>query len=92
MLRLSDTAVAVLKEARTGAGAQEDAGVRLDSVPNEHEVAKVRVEFAEEPKPGDVEFEESGLRVFIASQLVESLSDRVLDADMTPQGPHLAFR
>jgi iron-sulfur cluster assembly protein len=92
MLRLSDTAVAVLKEARTEAGAPEDAGVRLESVPNGHEMAKVRVEFADAPEQGDEVFEESGLRVFLSSKLVEPLSDRVLDADITPEGPHLALR
>lgn len=92
MLQLSDTAVSVLKEARTEAGAPEDAGVRLESVANEHEVAKVRIEFAEEPEQGDEVFEESGLRVFLSSKLVEPLSDRVLDAEITSEGPHLALR
>lgn len=92
MLQLSDAAVAILKEARSDVGASDDAGVRLDGVPDGREVGKVRVEFAEEPEPGDEVFEESGLRVFLANQLVEPLSERVLDAEMTPEGPHLAFR
>lgn len=92
MLQLSDTAVAILKEARADVGAPEEAGVRLDSVPNGNEVGKVRIEFADDPQPSDEVFEESGLRVFLAPQLVESLSDRTLDAEMTPEGPRLALR
>jgi Fe-S cluster assembly iron-binding protein IscA len=92
MLRLSDKAVEILKEARSDVGASEDAGVRLNSVPNGRDIGKVRIEFTEQPEPGDEVFEESGLRVYLANQLVEPLSERVLDAEMTPEGPHLAFR
>lgn len=91
-MQVTEAATAVLKEARTQSGAPPETGIRFRRVAGENAREGVRIEFAEAPVQGDEVIEEQGLRIFVAGDLVDTLSARVLDADMTPSGPQLWFR
>lgn len=91
-MQVTESATELLKQARAEMGAPADAGVRLQRVPAAQAGEGVRIEFAEEPEQGDEVIEEPGLRIFVSPDLADLLSERVLDADMTPNGPELWFR
>lgn len=91
-MQVTESATAVLKQARTDVGAPPDSGVRLERVQAEQARTGIKVEFAQEPEQGDEIIEQAGLRIFVSGDLVDVLSERVLDADMTPNGPELSLR
>ena len=42
--------------------------------------------FQEDPEPTDHTVEQDGLRVFVATEIADSLSDRTLDVEATDHG------
>jgi hypothetical protein len=52
----------------------------------------LEADFQDDPVPTDQTIETPDIRVFIAQELIERLSDRVLDVTVTPDGPTLKLR
>ena len=44
------------------------------------------------PDPGDEEFEQDGLRIFVEDALIDPLDGRTLDVREASEGPELVFR
>lgn len=89
MLQVTQEATAILKEARSRSGAPPEAGVRVQV---EENTKAVQLNFQKDPEPTDQTIATPDLRFFVAQELVEPLSERVLDVKATSQGPQLAFR
>jgi Fe-S cluster assembly iron-binding protein IscA len=91
MLQVTQEATAVLMEARSRSGAPPEAGLRIQTQRSE-DSTKVVLNFQKEPEPTDQTIETPELRVFVASELVEPLSNRVLDVSASHGQPELMFR
>ncbi|MGH7987984.1 MAG: hypothetical protein ACREQX_17105 [Candidatus Binataceae bacterium] len=97
MLQVTQDAINVLKEARERAGAPQDAGVRIERTEAENDGSRARqilitLGFTNQPAPQDQTIDTEGMKVFVSSDLVEPLSERVLDADTGEDGTQLLFR
>jgi Fe-S cluster assembly iron-binding protein IscA len=92
MLQVTQEATAVLQEARRESGAPSEAGLRVRFERATQAATVMRVSFQTDPEPTDQTIETPGLRVFVAKELVETLSDRVLDVSVTPEGAELMLR
>ena len=96
MLTITNKAASVLKVAKTAEGAPQDAGIRLclDTGFKAPGVAFVEIGLAisDDPKSGDEEFEQDGLRIFVEDRLVEPLEDHTLDVQEDNDGMRLVFR
>ena len=53
---------------------------------------QIGLAISDSPKPGDEEFEQDGLRIFVEDTLVEPLEDRTLDVQEGDDGMRLVFR
>jgi Fe-S cluster assembly iron-binding protein IscA len=94
MLTVSKSAAALLKAAKAAEGAEDDAGIRIrrGAMPNEPGKLTVGFHISDEPDPGDEEFEQEGLRIFVEDALIEPLDGRTLDVRDASEGPELIFR
>ena len=90
MLQVSEAAAIFLKEAIVQSDAPNDAAVRLE--PRVDRPDTLGISFRDEPEAGDDIVEESGLRVFVAPEVSEALSDRTLDVASTQNGVGLTVR
>lgn len=91
MLQLTSEAVSVLKDARTKTGAPENVGVRLANAPSKGESA-ISLVFSASPQEDDQTVEKDDLKVYVAHDLVEPLSERTLDVRSTDEGAELVLR
>ena len=93
MLKVTSEAAYILKAAREGAGASPTSGLRIrHSETAEEGSLAIRMGFQEDPEPTDQTMEQDGLRVFVANEVADSLSDRTLDVEATEHGAELLFR
>jgi len=93
MLKVTSEAAYILKAAREGAGASPTSGLRIrHSETAEEGSLAIRMGFQEDPEPTDHTVEQDGLRVFVANEVADSLSDRTLDVEATEHGAELLFR
>jgi len=92
MLKVTSEAAYVLKAAREGV-TTPTAGLRIKRADNPNDGWDgFRIGFQQEPDATDQVFEQDGLRVFVAADVADALSDRVLDVDATSHGAELVFR
>ena len=93
MLKVTKEAAALLKAAKAAEGAANDAGIRIlkGSKTNEPGIS-IGIAISDDPSPGDKEFEQEGLRIFVEDALVEPLDDRTLDVREAGAGTELVFR
>ena len=96
MLKITSEAASALKVAKTTTGAPENAGIRIWRAENPPDrtgrTVAVALAFAEEPEPGDEEFEENGLRIFLEDALLQPLDGRILDVSEANEGAGFVFR
>lgn len=90
MLQVSEAAAQLLKDAVDASDAPAEAGVRLET--RADDPSALGIAFREAPEATDQIVEESGLRVFVADEISESLDGRTLDVVTTDQGPALTIR
>lgn len=83
-MHVSEAAAIFLKEAIVQSDAPNDAAVRL--APRSDKPDTLEISYREQPEDGDDVVEESGLRVFVAPEVSEVLSDRTLDVVSTQNG------
>ena len=92
MLQVSDSAAAVLQEARTAQDLPDTYGVRISGAATPAGELEVALGFEEGPNENDQVTEQAGTRIFVAPEVAEPLADTVLDLEDTPSGPQLAIR
>ena len=92
MLKVTSEAAYVLKAAREGV-TTPTAGLRIkrSDSPNDPWDG-FKIGFQQDPDHTDQIFEQDGLRVFVAVEVADELSNRILDVDATSHGAELVFR
>lgn len=94
MLTVTKRAAAVLKAAKAAKGLEENAGIRIRRgvMTDRSGTMAIGITISDEPDPGDEEFEQEGLRIFVEDALIEPLDGRTLDVREASAGPELVFR
>ncbi len=91
MLQVTARAATILKEARSRRGVPETFGLRI-AQPTSNSQSPVHLEFTEEPALGDQVSEAHGLRLFIAPEIAEPLTEPAIDAQAAEAGSDLVLR
>ena len=86
MLQVTARAATILKEARSQRGVPETFGLRV-AQPTSNSQSPVHLEFTEEPAPGDQVSEANGLRLFVAGEIAEPLTEQAIDAAGASRDP-----
>ena len=84
MLTLTENANTVVKNIVDQAGTGQDAGLRISQ--DEPDSPALHVMPTQGPQPGDQVLEDSGARVFLEETAAATLDDKVLDAQVDPNG------
>jgi Fe-S cluster assembly iron-binding protein IscA len=92
MLQVTDTAAAVLREAREAQDLPDSFGVRISGQPTPTGEMTVALAFSEGPGDNDQVTEQEGTQVFVAPEVAEPLSEAVIDVEDTAEGPQLSIR
>lgn len=92
MLQMTDRAADLLRNLRRDAKLPDEAGVRVFSEAAESGKPTLSLGFAPEPAQGDQVAEYGDMRLFVAKELAEPLSDVVLDVVAESGEPQLTFR
>jgi iron-sulfur cluster assembly protein len=91
MLQVSARAAAFVDEARRASGLPESAGIRL-STRGDTGGHALQVKLATAPDEGDDVVEREGANVFVAPELRELVSGRLLELEHRAEQPHLILR
>lgn len=91
MLQVRDTAAVVLQQERANSQVPDSFGVRVFSKADEDGQETLAISFAEEPARGDKVTVQCGTEFYIAPDVAESLSDRALDVEHSPEGARLTL-
>lgn len=92
MLTVTSEAAYVLKAAREGV-TTPTVGLRIKRSENPNDPWDgFKLGFQQEPDATDQVFEQDGLPVFVAAEVADALSNRILDVDATAHGAELVFR
>ena len=92
MLQVTDSAAAVLREARNAQDLPDTFGVRISGESSQAGEMAVSLAFSEGPSQNDEVTEQSGTQIFVAPEVAEPLSEAVIDVEDTADGPQLAIR
>lgn len=92
MLKVSESAGAMLRQARSAQELPESFGVRVFGEPGEGGQLEVSLAFAEEPEAGDEVTEQEGTPVYVAPEVAAPLADSKLDLEQTPEGEGLVLK
>jgi Fe-S cluster assembly iron-binding protein IscA len=94
MLKVTEQAAGLLRAtAQATEGVTSEAGIRIrrDGTSRDPHTIRVGLDICDGPEPGDMELEESGLRIFVEDGLKEPLDDRTLDIRNTGSKPEFVF-
>ncbi|MGH7855923.1 MAG: hypothetical protein ACREQY_01235 [Candidatus Binatia bacterium] len=91
MLTMTHDAASIVDSAREEQGVPEDYGLRIYPQLTSDGVT-IGLSFASQPTEGDQVAVSEGQRIFVASELVDQLSDAVIDAHPTPDGTGLVLK
>jgi Fe-S cluster assembly iron-binding protein IscA len=61
-------------------------------MPDDSEKIGIGLQISDEPRPGDDELEQEGLRIFVEDALIDPLDGRTLDVRDSEEGPEFVFR
>ena len=94
MLTITRNAVTVLKAAKAANGTEDNAGIRIRRAVGSDNSGMLAIGLAisESPYPGDEEFEQDGLRIFVEEALIDPLDGRTLDVREASEGTELVLR
>ena len=91
MLQITEAATEVIRGLRAQSEADDVKAVRIQLVPGEEQ--SLGLSFAAGPRETDEPIaQEPDIEVYLSEDLVEPLSDAVIDAETTPQGAQLTVR
>jgi len=85
MLTLTDTAADIVKQIADQVPESDGSGLRI-STAEEGAEAGLTLTAAGAPEPGDQVLDEDGARVFLDETAATILDDKVLDAEVQPDG------
>lgn len=91
VLQVSDSAVAVLREARDQQEIPDNYGVRVFAEADEQGEAALALAFAEQPADGDEVTQSDGTPIYVAPELAEPLAESLLEVEETSDGPQLTL-
>jgi Fe-S cluster assembly iron-binding protein IscA len=83
MLQVTSEATELLDAAKQAEGVPDTFGVRVYGAPTEGGEVQVRIGFTDQPQEGDSVTEQQGTRLFVAPEIVDSLSDAMIDRQGT---------
>lgn len=89
MLRITQQAAVLLTEARDGAGAPENFGVRFFADMGDQATPQIGLSFVPAPNEGDQVTEQEGLAVYVAPEVAEPLDAAVIDVKPVNGAPQL---
>ena len=92
MLQISVDAIDIVDTMRAQRDIPSEFGLRVYADRGEGGRQAVRLGFAEEPAEGDEVSESSGLRLFVAAELKDALSNTVIDVDTSGADARLVLR
>lgn len=92
MLQMTDRAADLLRNLRHEAQLPDDAGVRVFSETATSGEKTLSLGFTPDPGPGDQVAENHGLRLFIAPEVADPLSEAVMDVIAEDGESQLIFR
>jgi iron-sulfur cluster assembly protein len=82
MLQLTQHAASVLRDARAEQQVPEHFGLRVTARGDDGQGARIQLNFAEQPAEGDQVSERDGVKLFVAAEVADPLSDLAIDVDM----------
>jgi Fe-S cluster assembly iron-binding protein IscA len=85
MVRVSDTAVALLEESRRSRGIRESHGIRIFGDHDSEGKMGIRLAFIDDPQQDDDRIEEHGTEFYVAPEVNTPLAAAVID--VTGQDP-----
>lgn len=91
MLQVSDSAVAVLEEARSSQDIPDDHGLRVFGQPTEDGQVALSLAFVDGPAEGDQVNDDGELSLFVAPNIAQPLADSTITVEQTEQGPQLVI-
>jgi len=91
MLQLTVRAATLLKQERSQRGVPESFGLRIAQSESDSR-SPVHLEFTEAPAPGDEVSETNGLRLFVAAEIAEPLTEQAIDTKESDEGANLVIR
>lgn len=91
MLTMTRDAATIVSSARDEQGVPEDYGLRVFAQLTPEGV-EIGLAFAAQPTQGDEVAEAEGQRIFVGSELVDQLSEAVIDAHPTSDGTGLVLK
>lgn len=89
---MTDSAVSALEQARSGQDLPEDHAVRIGTLADPEGQPAIGLGFVAGPEEGDQAIEQGATTIYVAPELVEPLSEMVVDVEDTPEGAQLAIR
>jgi iron-sulfur cluster assembly protein len=94
MLTVTKRAVDLLKATKAAQGVEESSGIRIrrDAMPDGPGKSGIGLQISDEPRPGDDELEQEGLRIFVEDVLIDQLDGRTLDVRDSDEGLEFVFR
>jgi Fe-S cluster assembly iron-binding protein IscA len=84
-------AATLLKQERSQRGVPESFGLRIAQSESDSR-SPVHLEFTQEPAPGDEISETNGLRLFVAAEIAEPLTEQAIDTKQSDHGANLVIR
>ena len=81
----------MLKQERSQRGVPENFGLRIAQSESDSR-SPVHLEFAEGPAPGDEVSETNGLRLFVAAEIADPLTEQAIDTSESDDGANLIIR
>jgi len=91
MLQVTARAATLLKQERSQRGVPDNFGLRIAQSDGDSR-SPVHLEFTERPAPGDEVSEMNGLRLFVASEIAEPLTEQAIDTKEDDHGANLVIR
>jgi len=92
MLQMTDRAADLLRNLRTEAKLPDGAGIRVFSEAAESGQPTLSLGFTPAPAPGDQIAEHQGVKLFVAQELAEPLSEAVMDVTAENGESQIIFR
>lgn len=91
MLQITNAAVDLLNQIRSGADIPTEAGVRVYPEQTSGDEVSIGIGFTDSPMPGDQVSEQEGLRLFVAPEIAGPLDTTMIDVTKADGEAQLIF-